>query len=369
MPTRLEAGATDAGGRAGRPRRGGSHAEAVVTEPAEDATGPLAVLSAGAAALARSTDLDGALSVIVEVGAAAANAPIAALFSIDPDRSRLELLLTIGMTDEQGAGFETTVADDPTHPIHGAALDRTGTLGRTWAAEDGSSMTFADLPLVVAGGGVEACVGVLSLGWEGGHDVDATEEALLVAVADLAAAAIASFRTSSMATERAEWFERVAHTDPLTGLSNARTLGRVLELEVARAQRQGSEVSIAMFDVDGFTELNQAAGSRAGDQVLRQVASVLAETVRLVDTVARTGGDEFVVVAPGSAGVAVARRVLDGIAGLEAIEGHPVSVSAGIARFPQDGADAESLLVAARAALERAGGKASIAEAAGEPSA
>ena len=96
---------------------------------------------------------------------------------------------------------------------------------------------------------------------------------------------------------------------------------------------------------------------------------MLAETVRLVDTVARTGGDEFVVVAPGSAGVTVARRVLEGIGKLEAIEGHPVSISAGIARFPQDGSDAESLLAAARAALASAGGNATIAEAVGEPSA
>ncbi|HEY6571568.1 MAG TPA: GGDEF domain-containing protein [Candidatus Limnocylindrales bacterium] len=340
-----------------------------MTEPAGGANGPLTVLSAGAAALARSSDLDGAISVIVEAGAAATGAAIAALFSTDPDRARLELLVTLGMSDEQGAGFESMVAEDPSHPIHRAALDRTGTLARQWIAADGSSMTFADLPMVVAGGGVEACVGVLSFGWEGDHEVGTSEEVLLVAVADLAAAAIASFRTSALATERAEWFERIAHTDPLTGLSNARTLSRVLELEVARAQRQGSEVSVAMFDVDGFTSLNEASGSRAGDQVLRQVAAVLAETVRLVDTVARTGGDEFVVIAPGSAGVTVARRVLDGIAGLEAIEGHPVSVSAGIARFPQDGADGASLLEAARAALERSGGGASISEAVGEPSA
>ena len=102
-----------------------------------------------------------------------------------------------------------------------------------------------------------------------------------------------------MASERAEWLERVALTDPLTGLANARTVARVLELEVARAQRQGSEISVALFDVDGFRELNAASGSRAGDHVLRQVASVLAESVRLVDTIARTGGDEFVLVAPG----------------------------------------------------------------------
>ena len=84
-----------------------------MTEPAEAAAGPLTVLSAGAAALARSTELDGALSLIVEAGAAATGAAIAALFSDDPDRSRLELLLTIGMSDDEGAGFESMVAEDP----------------------------------------------------------------------------------------------------------------------------------------------------------------------------------------------------------------------------------------------------------------
>jgi diguanylate cyclase (GGDEF)-like protein len=342
-----------------------------VSEPAGAPSGPLTVLSAGAAALARSADLDTALAVILEAGAAATGAPVAALFSVDPDRASLELLLTLGMSDEDAAALERQVADDPAHPIHAAALDRAGSLGRAADAPGGGSMTAADLPLVVAGGGLEACVGVLTFAWPDGHDVDTAEEVLLVGIADLAAAAISAFRTSSMAAERAEWFERVAHTDPLTGLTNARTLGRVLELEVARAQRQASEVSVAVFDVDGFTAVNQAAGSRAGDQVLRQVAAVLAETVRLVDTVARTGGDEFVVVAPGSAGMTVARRVLDGIAGLEAIEGHPVSVSAGIARFPQDGSDSESLLAAARAALHAGdgGARGTIAEAAAEPSA
>ena len=217
-------------------------------------------------------------------------------------------------------------------------------------------MTGVDLPLVVASGGVEACVGVLTFGWPGAHEVGTTEETLLVGIADLAAAAIAAFRTSSIAAERAEWAERVSHTDPLTGLSNARTLGRVLELEVARAQRQQSEVSVALFDIDGFTQLNDTAGARAGDKALREVAAVLAETVRLVDTVARTGADEFVLVAPGSAGVLVAKRVLDGIAKLEAGEGGAITVSAGVARFPQDGTDAASLIEAARAALASSSG-------------
>lgn len=327
--------------------------------------GPLAVLAAGAAALARADDLDTALSVIVEAGAAAVGAPMAAVFGLDPDRPDLEMLVTLGMPADTLAGFSAEVVGNPDHPIHRAAVDRTGSLGRTGQTPDGRTLTGADLPLVVSSGGVEQGVGVLTFGWPGVHEVGTTEERLLVAIADMAAAAIAASRTASLAAERAEWFERVAHTDPLTGLSNARTLNRVLELEVARAIRQGGEVSVALFDIDGFTQLNRAAGSGSGDRVLRQVASVLAESVRLVDTIARTGGDEFILVAPGSAGVAVARRVRDGIAALEAVDGLSISVSAGVARFPQDGTDAESLISAARAALAAASSPASITEAAG----
>ena len=330
------------------------------------ASGPLAVLSAGAAALARAADLDTALSVIVEAGAAAAGAAMAAVFSQDPEIRGLELLLTLGMDEAATAAFEADVTGDPNHPIRRAALDRTGSLGRDGMTPEGQPLTVADLPLVVASsGGAEHCVGVLSFAWPGSHQVDTDQETLLVGTADMAAAAISAFRVASMVAERAEWFERITHTDALTGLANARTLARVLEHEVARALRQGGEVSVAVFDIDAFTALNNAAGAQAGDTALRQVASVLAESVRLVDTIARTGADEFVLVAPGSAGVTVARRILDGIGRLEAVEGHTVTVSAGVARFPQDGDDAEAVLTAARAALEGASERAVIVEAAG----
>ena len=325
--------------------------------------GSLAILSAGAAALARAENLDQALGVIVEAGASAVGAPMAAIFAQDGDDGALELVLTLGMAGDGLDAFATDVTTNPDHPIPRAALDRTGSLGRAGTTPDGAPMTGVDLPLVVASGGVEACVGVLTFGWPGAHEVGTTEETLLVGIADLAAAAIAAFRTSSIAAERAEWAERVSHTDPLTGLANARTLGRVLELEVARAQRQQSEVSVALFDIDGFTQLNDAAGARAGDKALREVAAVLAETVRLVDTVARTGADEFVLVAPGSAGVLVAKRVLDGIAKLQPGDGGAISVSAGVARFPQDGTDAASLIEAARAALAGSSGTSQVAEA------
>ncbi|HEY8845482.1 MAG TPA: GGDEF domain-containing protein, partial [Candidatus Limnocylindrales bacterium] len=146
---------------------------------------------------------------------------------------------------------------------------------------------------------------------------------------------------------------RLAHTDPLTGLANLRTVSRVLELEIARAGRQGSELSVAIFDVNDFASTNEAAGRDAGDDVLRAVAAVLAGSVRLVDTVGRSGADEFLLVAPGSAGAAVAKRVIEGIAELPAVSGRPVTIAAGVARFPSDGTDAESVLAAAQAALDR----------------
>jgi diguanylate cyclase (GGDEF)-like protein len=328
------------------------------------ANGSLGVLSAGAAALARAADLDTALAVIVEAGAAATGATLAAVFGQDPEREGVELLMTLGIAEDRVMAFTAEVAGNPDHPINVAALDRSGTLGRVVTGPDGEPWTGVDLPLVVAaGGGVEDCVGVLTLGWPGEHAVSTTEETLLVGIADLTATAMAMFRLSSLVTERAEWYERVSHTDALTGLANARTVRRVLELEVARAQRQGSDVSVAVFDVDDFTRLNADAGSRAGDLVLRQVASILAESVRLVDTIGRVGADEFVLVAPGSAGVTVARRIIDGITKLDPVEGYAVSVSAGVARFPADGTDADTLLAAARAALDSVAHPSSIAEA------
>lgn len=316
--------------------------------------GALSVLAAGARALTRAADLDATLATLLASASDATGATAAAVFAQDPDRPDLSLLAVHGMPGEAADALAAEVLGDESHPIRQAAGDRTDTVGRAATRHDGQPVTAVDLALVVERGGIEAPIGVACFWWEGAREIAPDEAALLRAVADLATVAIDAARAVSAAAERAEWFERLAQTDPLTGLANARTLGRVLELEVARASRQGSEVSVAVFDVDGFAAANAAAGTRAGDRILREVAAVLAESVRLVDTIARTGGDEFVLVAPGSAGMTVARRVIDGIARLEAVEGQRIAVSAGVARFPGDGTDGEALLDAARGALDAA---------------
>jgi diguanylate cyclase (GGDEF)-like protein len=207
---------------------------------------------------------------------------------------------------------------------------------------------------VVSSGGVDVSLGAIGLTWAAPRVLDAVERETLTALAALTAIAIDRSRLGSTAAERSEWFERMAHTDPLTGLANERTVGRVLELELARAGRGGNEVSFVMFDIDDFRATNRDGGQEAGDDVLRQVAAVLAESVRMVDTVGRIGGDEFVVVAPGAAGSVVAQRVLRGIAALPAVGGRIVSVSAGVARFPDDGEDSQALIAAASASLAKA---------------
>ena len=162
---------------------------------------------------------------------------------------------------------------------------------------------------------------MLAVSRAGAWAVGESERTLLAAFADLIAITVDRARLTAMASERAEWAERVSHTDALTGLANARTLSRVLELEVARAGRQGTDLSVVLFDVDGLAAANDAGGAAVGDDILREVAAVLAETVRLVDTVSRWGGDEFLLVAPGPAGMIVAQRVLDAVARRPAIAG------------------------------------------------
>lgn len=147
--------------------------------------------------------------------------------------------------------------------------------------------------------------------------------------------------------------ERLSVTDSLTELYNRRYLMDRLTAEVGRSSRHNHHFSVLMVDVDHFKRYNDACGHQAGDEVLIRVAGVLREAIREVDTAARYGGEEFVVLLPetgvGGAGE-VAERIRARVAG-EPFSGGQVTLSIGVAEFPDHGNTSESVIASADSAL------------------
>ncbi|MBM4354346.1 MAG: sensor domain-containing diguanylate cyclase [Deltaproteobacteria bacterium] len=154
--------------------------------------------------------------------------------------------------------------------------------------------------------------------------------------------------------------ERMAVTDPLTAIPNQRAF-RTRMIEAAqRADRSKKAVSLLFVDIDRFKSINDTHGHPAGDAVLRGIARCLSETVRKVDFVARYGGEEFVVLLEETAGpgaLVMAERLRQKVAGLSFPElgsGRAVTVSIGIASYPNDAASVDEVIALADAALYRA---------------
>jgi two-component system cell cycle response regulator len=150
---------------------------------------------------------------------------------------------------------------------------------------------------------------------------------------------------------------RLATHDELTSLLNRREFERVLRLEGDRARSGGAPLSLLAFDVDLFKNVNDSHGHPAGDQVLREIARRLRGAIRAGDFAARLGGDEFAVLLPKSDRTAAAECALRVCSSLTADpvplgrNSIPVTVSAGVATLPEDGANAGELVIAADKAL------------------
>lgn len=152
-----------------------------------------------------------------------------------------------------------------------------------------------------------------------------------------------------------------AMRDPLTGLFNRRYLADLLELELRRAQRTNMTVGLVMLDIDHFKRINDTFGHPAGDMVLRAFANLLKTKCRSGDIVSRFGGEEFVVVMPAASLEDATRRaetLRQGAGQMELThETQPlgtITVSLGVAVFPDHGITGEALIQTADAALYRA---------------
>jgi len=145
---------------------------------------------------------------------------------------------------------------------------------------------------------------------------------------------------------------RQAASDSLTGLANYRHLVDVLDSEIKRSQRTNREFAMLFFDLDGLKLINDRHGHMVGSQALCRLADVLCSSCRDIDTPARFGGDEFALVLPETnteAANLVAQRISESVANDD--KGPQLSVSVGIAVYPEDGDTIESLLSQADAAL------------------
>jgi diguanylate cyclase (GGDEF)-like protein len=136
----------------------------------------------------------------------------------------------------------------------------------------------------------------------------------------------------------------LATTDPLTGLHNRRYVTEELQKAIHRSERSSQPFSIVLFDLDKFKQINDERGHGAGDIVLRGAATALAGITRQGDVIGRYGGDEFLLVAYGdlSSAMALADRANEAVK-----QRTGLSVSAGVARFPEDGVSPQALIDAA----------------------
>jgi diguanylate cyclase (GGDEF)-like protein/putative nucleotidyltransferase with HDIG domain len=156
--------------------------------------------------------------------------------------------------------------------------------------------------------------------------VDASRVSLLGRLTEVLGSGLESVAAREALSERAA-------SDPLTGLVNHRTFHERLREEFERATRHGRDLSVVVFDVDGFKAVNEVEGHLVGDAVLRELAARLATRIRTGNVLARIGGDEFAVIVPEAEAieaVAVAERLRRAIVESPLVGRHALTVSAGV---------------------------------------
>ena len=241
---------------------------------------------------------------------------------------------------KDGAAFWCKVvakAIDPKHPEE-------GTIG---IYQDITAERSARASLEASRDAAEATRGVLERAVaERTAELQAANERLQAEIAD-----------RRQAESRAQ---HLADHDALTGLPNRRLLEDRLTQALAASQRNRKQTAVMFVDLDRFKNINDSLGHSAGDRVLKECADRLVKQLRVVDTICRMGGDEFVVVLPeikrASDAANVAAKILETVAQPFLVEDRTLQItpSVGISVFPDDGRDAESLIRNADAAMYHA---------------
>jgi diguanylate cyclase (GGDEF)-like protein/putative nucleotidyltransferase with HDIG domain len=148
-----------------------------------------------------------------------------------------------------------------------------------------------------------------------------------------------------------------SRTDPLTALPNRMGLQQALEKEVERARSDERPVSLLLIDIDHFKSLNERLGISGGDKILQELAILIKDSTRLIDTVARSGGQEFAILLPqidGNGAFLLAEKILSRMRGSMLGTPQGITASTGVAEFPGHASDPPELVAVADRALQAA---------------
>jgi two-component system, cell cycle response regulator len=296
--------------------------------------------------------LDDVLEVAIEAGRAILPFDAALLAFSDPERGTGTIAAVEGLPEKwDGLEYDekTTLAGWVVHAKQYLLFKKSGEILKPLYHPECKFKGFESaliLPLRFH----DRVLGTLGFFWKRESAVTPYDLKLLETVAVHAATSLDSARMY-------ERMEQLATTDGLTGLPNHRTFQSRLDAELARYKRLPSPISLIIMDIDHFKKVNDTFGHPVGDVVLREIGAVLAANVRDIDTAARYGGEEFALILPNTtAGGAMkfAERLRKHISKHEIP--YPggattVTVSLGVACFPDDGKDKPSLIKRADEAL------------------
>jgi diguanylate cyclase (GGDEF)-like protein len=291
-------------------------------------------LAAIVSAMGRSLDISETAEVALVESLAALRLSTGAIWL--RERSSFKLIHTVGLDDDQIPGFGSQVG--PGVKASASAVGRSESRVDRISDHEWNALRAQ---LRVRG----RTVGMMGVGTVADRVFNAGDMLFMAAVADQVAIAL----------DRSRQFSSEARTDHLTGLANRREFERVMEREVALAERHSRRLSVMMIDLDNLKRINDRHGHRAGDGALRLVAQQLQRVVRASDVCARIGGDEFAVAMPETnieraREVAVRLRAAIHQMSLSSKSPDRVEVSAGVAAWGP-GQDWQTVYQGADAAL------------------